>query len=58
MKVHMMCMDAIPIKKIEADGLSRLRDFCVNVTESIYFESFIMFVILANTLILTLNWYM
>ena len=51
-------MDAKPIKKIEADGLSRLRDFCVDVTQSFSFDSFIIFVILANTLVLTLNWYM
>ena len=56
--VHTMAMDAAPEFKLVANGQSRIRDLCINISESAGFERFVTFCILGNTLILCLNWYM
>jgi len=52
-------MDANPTKRREgSEGYGSLRNCTVFITEHKNFDPFIMFCIMANTLVLGLVWYM
>ena len=57
-EIHLLCINTAPKFQFDASKYSKLRAFCINLTEHSSFDMFIMLAIMANTALLAFNWYM
>lgn len=53
-----MTLRSKPMRKILATGESRIRDWCIYITDHKHFDNFIMICIMCNTFVLGFVWYM